>query len=82
MNNAAEIKLDLHKRIDKLTASELNRVYTAFLSILESSESYALSKQEKKAIDEALYSDKNAERFTTDSVLKEAKQKYPNLKFK
>jgi hypothetical protein len=77
--NAAEIKLDLFRKIDKLKDIELERKYQAFLSLLAPTEKYSLTKAEKDAIEEALES---SETYTHGSVVKQAKSRYPQLKFK
>jgi len=77
--NAAEIKLDLFRRIDGLSKADLEKFYTNFLALLNSTSKYKLSEEEKKAVDEAL---EESEKYSHDEVMKEAKQKYPNLKFK
>lgn len=76
----AEIKLDLFRRIDRLSENELNKVYSAFLAILASSEKHNLTSQEIKAIDEALNKPYNP--ISSESVMNDARQRYPNLKFK
>ena len=80
--NTAETKLDLFRRIDNLKDSELERVYQAFLSLLPSSEKYALTNSEKKAIEQALDYSTKGETHGHESVMEEAKTKYPRLKFK
>jgi len=77
--NAAEIKLDLFRKIDKLKDIELERKYQAFLSLLTPSKKYSLTKAEKEAIEEALES---GETYAHGSVIKQAKNRYPQLKFK
>jgi uncharacterized protein YktA (UPF0223 family) len=77
--NAAEIKLDLFRKIDKLKDIELERKYQAFLSLLAPQKKYSLTKAEKKAIEEALES---SETYTHGSIVKQAKSRYPGLKFK
>jgi predicted transcriptional regulator len=80
--NAAEIKLDLFRKIDSLKESELEKVYNKFIALLGSSTTYNLSKIEKAAIDEALEASKNGQTFTHEEVMEEAKRKYPNLNFR
>jgi len=80
--NAAEIKLDLFRKIDSLKDTDLKRVYHSFLSLLTSSEKYTLTKAEKIAIEEALECSKKGETLTHESVMNEAQIKYPKLKFK
>lgn len=80
--NAAEIKLDMFRKIDNLKESELEKVYNKFIALLSTSSPYKLSKAEKAAIDEALEASKNGQTYTHEEVMEEAKQKYPNLNFR
>ena len=79
--NTAEIKLDLFRRIDNLKEKELKILYSKFIELLEHPK-YRLSKVESQAIDEALESSDYKNYKTTEEMMSEAKQKYPNLKFK
>jgi hypothetical protein len=79
--NAAEIKLDLFRRIDSLKEKELKILYSKLLEILEHPR-YQMSKAESQAIDEALGSTNYEKHKTTQEIMSEAKQKYPKLKFK
>jgi len=81
MMNTAEIKLDLFRRIDSLKEKELKILYNKLIEILEHPK-YRLSKAEIEAIDEALESGNYENYKTTEEVMREAKQKYPKLKFK
>jgi predicted transcriptional regulator len=80
--NAAEIKLDLFRRIDGLGESDLEILYNKLIALLNTSSQYKLSKDEKVAIDEALEASKNGLIFTHEEVMEEARSKYPNLDFK
>ena len=80
--NAAEIKLDLFRRIDNLKESDLEKVYDKFVALLSTSSPYNLSKAEMAAIDEALDESKNGQGFIREEVMKEARQKYPDLNFR
>jgi len=80
--NAAEIKLDLFRRIDNLKESDLEEVYNQFVAILNGSSPYKLSTDEQAAINEALEASKQGETYTHEQVMEEARGKYPNLKFK
>lgn len=80
--NTAEIKLDLFRKIDNLKDSELERIYQVFLSLLTPAEKYILADAEKKAINEALECSEKGEIYTNESVMKEAQNRYPQLKFK
>ena len=80
--NAAEIKLDLFRRIDSLKESDLEKVYNKFIALLSTTSPYKLSKDEKAAIDEALEVGKDGQSYTREEVMKEARRKYPNLNFR
>ena len=80
--NAAEIKLDLFRRIDNLKESELEKVYDQFVALLNASSPYTLSTDEQAAINEALEASKRGETYTHEQVMEEARGKYPNLRFK
>ena len=80
--NAAEIKLDLFRRIDSLKEADLEKVYSEFIALLSTTSSYKLSKAEKAAIDEALEASKDGQPYTREQVMKEARQKYPDLNFR
>lgn len=80
--NAAEIKLELFRKIDSLKESELEIVYKKLLDLLSKPSEYRLSDVEKKAIDEALIASEKGEIYSHNKVMKEAKQKHPNLRFK
>ncbi len=80
--NAAEIKLDLFRRIDNLKESDLEKVYNKFVALLNASSPYRLSTDEQAAINEALEASKRGETYTHEQVMEEARGKYPNLRFK
>ena len=80
--NAAEIKLDLFRKIDSLTESELEKIYNKFIALLSTTSPYKLSKAEKAAIDKALEAGKDSQSYTREEVMKEARQKYSNLNFR
>jgi len=80
--NAAEIKLDLFRRIDNLKESDLEKVYNKFVALLNTSSPYRLSTDEQAAINEALEASKRGETYTHEQVMEEARGKYPNLRFK
>ncbi len=80
--NAAEIKLDMFRKIDSLKESDLEKVYYKFIALLSMTSSYKLSKDEETAINEALEAGKDGKSYTHEEVLKEARQKYQNLNFK
>ena len=80
--NASEIKLDLFRRIDSLKESELEKMYSKFVALLNTTSAYKLSKDEKAAIDEALESGKREKAYSHEEVMEEARGKYPNLNFR
>lgn len=80
--NIAEIKLDMFRRIDNLKESDLEKVYSKFIALLSTTSPYKLSKDEEAAIKEALETGKDGQGCTREEVMKEARQKYPNLNFK
>ena len=82
--NAAEIKLDLFRRIDGLESSRLERVYAKIISLLgvEQQKDNSLSPELIEALDEALEASKKGKTHSHEEVMTEARQKYPNLKFK
>lgn len=80
--NASEIKLDLFRRIDNLKESELEKMYSKFVALLNTSSPYTLSKDEKAAIDEALEASKREKPHSREEVMREARDRYPNLNFR
>ena len=80
--NAAEIKLDLFRRIDNLKESDLEKVYNKFIALLSMTSAYELSKAEEAAIDKALEAGEDSQVFTREEVMEEARRKYPNLNFR
>ena len=80
--NAAEIKLDLFRKIDSLNEAELELVYEKILALMSATSRYNLSEDENKAIDASLKVSEEGAGYTHDEVVEEASRKYPNLKFK
>lgn len=80
--NAAEIKLDLFRRLDKLDNSRLEKVYSEIINLINTDSPYKLSKAEKAAIEKALKAGKDEQTYTQEEVMEEAKRKFPNLDFK
>jgi hypothetical protein len=79
--NAAEIKLELFRKIDRLPSEELEIVFNNISSFINASSKYKLSDEERKGIDIALEESAKGNVFSSESVVAEAKQKYPGLKF-
>jgi hypothetical protein len=80
--NTAEIKLDLFRKIDNLKDTELERIYQVVLPLLVSVEKYTLTNAERNAVEDALECSKRGETLTNEAVMKEAKNRYPQLRFK
>jgi len=80
--NAAEIKLDLFRRIDSLSKTDLEKAYNKILALLNTTSKYNLSKAEWLAVEQALEESEKGHVYSHEDVMNEAKQKYPNLKFK
>ena len=75
----SELKLELFRRIDSLEDAELEKLYDKLLMLLESSSLHKLSKAENNAINEALESSATEKALSHEEVMKEAREKYPNL---
>ncbi|HPE76013.1 MAG TPA: hypothetical protein P5210_06545 [Draconibacterium sp.] len=79
--NAAEIKLELFRKIDRLPTEELEILFNNISTFINASSKYKLSDDERKGIDIALEESAKGNVFSSESVVEEAKQKYPGLKF-
>lgn len=79
--NAAEIKLDLFRRIDGIESSRLERVYDKIISLLgvEQQKESSLSPELIEALDEALEASKKGKTHSHEDVMNKTKAKYPNL---
>lgn len=79
--NAAEIKLDLFRRLDSLDGSRLEKVYEKIISLIaaESPRRNELSPEVKSALDEALESSKLGRVVSHEDAMTKTKEKYPNL---
>jgi hypothetical protein len=80
--NAAEIKLELFRKIDRLPKDDLENLYHKFIALLDTNAVYKLNYLEKKAIEEALEQSEESKLVEHLDVINEASAKYPNLKFK
>lgn len=80
--NSLELKNKIIKQIDSLNEAEFERVYHQLLEILKSANQYKLSEEENEAIDSALKVSEEGETYTKNEVISEARNKFPNLKFK
>lgn len=79
--NAAEIKLELFRKIDRLPSNDLEIVDNIISSFINTSSKYELSEEERKGIDIALEESAKGNVYSSESVMEEAKQKYPGLRF-
>ncbi len=79
--NTAEIKLELFRKIDRLQSEELEIVFNNISSFINDSSKYKLSDDERNGIDIALEESAKGNVFSSESVVAEAKQKYPGFKF-
>ncbi len=80
--NAAEIKLDLFRKIDRLPVNDLENIYQSFLALLNASKEYRLSAEEKNAIMEALEDSQSGNVYSHDDVMDDARNRFPNLRFR
>jgi hypothetical protein len=80
--NAAEIKLELFRKIDRLPKADLENLYHKFIALMDTNAVYKLNYLEKKAIEEALEQSEESKLVEHLDVINEASAKYPNLKFK
>jgi|SRR5690554_6819711 len=79
--NAAEIKLDLFRRLDNLDNQRLEKVYTKIINLIntEDPRKDVLSPEIKAALDEALEDSKKGRVYAHEEVMQKTKEKYPNL---
>ena len=79
--NAAEIKLDLFRRIDGLESSKLENVYDKIISLLgvDLQKENSLSPELIEALDEALEASQYGNTHSHEEVMDISKEKYPNL---
>lgn len=77
-----ELKKKIIQQIDHLNEVELEKVYLQLLDILKSSKNYTLTIEENDAINAAIKVSEDGETYSTNEVNSEAREKFPNLKFK
>jgi|GEM_PF-1049480 len=79
--NAAEIKLDLFRRLDSLDKSKLEKVYNKIINLINTdvSKSEVLSPEIKAALDEALEASEQGRVYTHEEAMQKTKEKYPKL---
>ena len=80
--NSIELKEKIIQQIDCLNEEDLEKVYNQLLEILKSANHYKLSEEENEAIDSALKVSEEGETYSHNEVISEARNKFPNLKFK
>jgi len=80
--NTIELKNKIIQKIDALNDEEFEKVYQQLSEILQSATPYKLSEEENEAIDSALKASEESGTYAYDDIHREAKKKYPNLKFK
>lgn len=80
--NIKEKKSQLLKRISDLDDEQFKKIYDAMDTVLQSNKVYELNEEENRAIDEALDLEERERRLAHKQVVNEAREKYPDLKFK
>jgi ribosomal protein S13 len=76
--NAAELKLDLFRRIDGMSQEQLEKIYKRLIDVLENNSVYELSDVEIHAVNEAVA---EPSKYLEDDIKKDAQRNYPNLRF-
>ena len=79
--NAAEIKLDLFRRLDSLDGLRLMGVYEKIVSLINSevSKPQELPAEVRAALDEALESSSQGRVISHDEAMLKTREKYPSL---
>ncbi|HOZ13226.1 MAG TPA: hypothetical protein PK784_00430 [Tenuifilaceae bacterium] len=79
--NAAELKLDLFRRLDSLDSKKLEHLYTKIIGLInaEVASNEALSPEIKKALDAAIETSEKGNVHTHESVMQKTRELYPNL---
>jgi len=80
--NTLELKNKIISQIDNLDDADFERVYNQLLEVLKMTTPYKLSNEENDAIDSALKVSEEGQTYSHDEVMKDAKVKFPHLKFK
>ena len=80
--NTIDLKNKIIRKIDSLNESDFEKVYNQLLEVLKLTTPYKLSEEENEAIDLAIKVSEEGETYSTDEVISEARNKFPNLKFK
>ena len=77
-----ELKDQIIRNIESLNEDDFQKVYHQLLEVLKLGNIYKLTVEENEAIDQALRVSEEEGTYSHDEVMKEAKEKFPNLKFK
>ena len=80
--NTEKIKLELFRKIDSLSESQLEKAYKKIIGFLNAETQDKLPKltpELKSTLDEALEASKQGRIHSHEEVMKETKEKYPNL---
>ena len=77
-----ELKDQIIRNIESLNEQDFENVFPQLLEVLKLGNIYKLSAEENEAIDQALRVSEEEGTYSHDEVMKEAKDKFPNLKFK
>jgi len=80
--NTLELKNHIIKNIEGLNDQDFEKVVQQLLEVLKLGSIYKLSVEENEAIDQALKVSEDEGTYSHDEIMKEAKDKFPNLKFK
>jgi len=80
--NTLELKNKIIRKIDSLNEADFEKVYNQLLEVLKLETPYKLSGEENEAIDLALKVSEEGETYSREDVVSEAKNKFPDLKFK
>jgi len=77
--STSELKLSLYQLIDSTENSNVLKAIHTFLSKFKTKKNVTLTKEEKKAVDEALKSILNGNVKSHEEVMAKMKKKYPAL---
>ena len=80
--NSLELKKKIINQIDNLKEEDFEKVYLQLLDILKPVSFYKLSEEENEAIDSALKVSEEGETYSKNEVISEARNMFPNLRFK
>jgi hypothetical protein len=80
--NTLELKNQIIRNIESLNEEDFEKVVHHLLEVLKLGNIYKLSVEENEAIDQALSVSEEGESYTHEDVVSEARNKFPNLKFK